>query len=147
MAEYPTSIGIMFPASWPTDIPDAHCTLLYLGDMADANFTKEDVQNVLKRLDFKAPGKVRTVGLEFFGPEKNILVTTLETEQLNHYRETLERVLAKINIHNASEYKDYNPHVTVDEEFDGLASDVAFPETIELGGPQLWWGNEIIDTF
>lgn len=142
MAEYPTSIGIMFEASWPTNIDDSHCTLIYLGDIADANFTKDDIQNVLKRLSLKAPGKIKTTGTEFFGPDENILVTTLEKSPLVVYRETIERVLAKINVHNASEYKEYRPHVTISEDFDKSEKIPNIPEKIDLGPPVLWWGNE-----
>lgn len=146
MAEYPTSIGLMFPSSWPKDLPDAHCTLLYLGDMAEATFTKEDLQIVLKRLSTKAPGKIQITGLDLFGPNKNVLVATLDRTDLQPVRDSFGRTLAKINIENASEYKDYNPHVTISEDFSGTLEDAKratkLPSHLILGAPVLWWGND-----
>lgn len=111
--------------------------------MADATFTKDDIQNVLKRLDFHAPGPVKTTGVEYFGPEKDIPVVTLSTQSLENYRETLERVLAKINVHNVSEFKDFKPHVTISYgPFEGSIDSLDIPETIVLGAPQLWWGDD-----
>jgi 2'-5' RNA ligase len=136
----------MFPSSWPEDLDDAHCTLLYLGDMVEATFSKEDLEIVIKRLNTKAPGEVAITGLDLFGPEKNVLVATLDPKKLQPIRESFERTLAKINIFNASQYKDYNPHVTIAEDFSGTLEDakkdVKLPQTVVLGPPVLWWGNE-----
>lgn len=136
----------MFPSSWPEDLSDAHCTLLYLGDMSEANFTKEDLQIVLKRLATKAPGEVSITGLELFGPEKNVLVATLDDSKLARIRDSFERTLAKIDIHNASEFKEFKPHVTIDDEFTGSLAEaresIQLPETVTLAAPVLWWGNE-----
>jgi 2'-5' RNA ligase len=146
MAEYPTSIGLMFPSSWPENLDDAHCTLLYLGDMEDATFSKEDLEIVLNRLNTKAPGEVAITGFDLFGPDKNVLVATLDPAKLSPIRGAFERTLAKINVYNASEYKDYNPHVTITEDFGGTLEDakkdVVLPKTVVLGPPALWWGNE-----
>lgn len=146
MAEYPSSIGLMFPASWPEDLSDAHCTLLYLGEMEEATFTKEDLQIVIQRLKTAAPGEVAITGLDLFGPEKNVLVATLDPGKLQPIRDSFERTLAKINIFNASEYKDYKPHVTITEDFVGTLDEaresLTLPKTVILGPPQLWWGNE-----
>lgn len=146
MAEYPTSIGIMFPASWPTDLDDAHCTLIYLGDMADATFTKEDLEIVIQRLDKRAPEEVIITGMDLFGPDKNVLVATLDTVKLQPLRRSFEVTLAKIGVENASEFKDYKPHVTISEDFSGSLEDaerdIKLPRTLFLGAPKLWWGNE-----
>ena len=144
--DYSTSIGIMFPSSWPEDADDAHCTLLYLGDMADANFTREDLEIVIKRLDTRAPEEVIVTGVDLFGPEKNVLVATLDPIKLQPIRESFERTLAKINVFNASEYTEYRPHVTITTEFGGTmenaVEDTKLPRTIFLGAPRLWWGSE-----
>lgn len=136
----------MFPSSWPEDLSDAHCTLLYLGDMSEANFTKEDLQIVLQRLATKSPGDVAITGLDLFGPDKNVLVATLDNGKLQQIRDSFERTLAKINVHNASEYKEFKPHVTIDDEYTGTLEEaynkVELPETVNLGAPELWWGNE-----
>lgn len=146
MQEYTSSIGIMFPSSWPEDHPDAHCTLIYLGDMADARFTKEDLQTVVNRLKVKAPGDIKVTGVDLFGPEKNVLVAVLDPTYLLPIRQSYERALAKINVFNASQFKTYQPHVTITEEFGGTMQnaieDTVLPKTVNLGEPQLWWGNE-----
>lgn len=146
MAEYLTSIGIMFPASWPEDLDDAHCTLIYLGDMADATFSREDLEIVIKRLDTRAPEEVIVTGLELFGRDKNVLVATLDNIKLAPIRGSFERTLAKIDVYNASEFTEYRPHVTISEEYSGTLEDaykeIKLPKTLFLGAPRLWWGNE-----
>lgn len=146
MAEYPTSIGLMFPSSWPETLDDAHCTLLYLGDTADATFTKEDLDIVVQRLKTRPPGEVKITGLDLFGPDQNVLVATLDPTALDPIRGAFERTLAKINVFNASQYKDYKPHVTISEDFSGTLVDAAattsLPESVTLGAPVVWWGNE-----
>lgn len=146
MSDYPTSVGIMFPSSWPEDKEDAHCTILYLGEMSEINCTREELQAVVDRLKVKAPGKVAVNGVDLFGPDKNVLVARLDPTRLEPIREAFERTLAKINVFNASEYKDYNPHVTITEEFGGTMlnaiADTDLPTHVELGEPQLWWGDE-----
>jgi 2'-5' RNA ligase len=146
MAEYPTSIGLMFQSSWPKNLDDAHCTLLYLGDMADATFSKEDIESVVQRLDISAPGEVKVTGLDLFGPQGNVLVATLDSLKLRPIRDAFESTLAKINIFNASQYKDYKPHVTISEGFSGTldeaTANTVLPEYVTLGAPELWWGND-----
>lgn len=146
MAEYPTSIGIMFPSSWPTNLDDAHCTLIYLGDMKKATFSREDIEIVIQRLDKRAPENVIITGLELFGPDNNVLVATLDVIKLQPIRTSFEVTLAKIGVENASEYKDYKPHVTISENFSGSLEDAKkefkLPRTLFLGAPKLWWGNE-----
>lgn len=136
----------MFPSSWPADKDDAHCTVIYLGDMEDINCTKEDLQNVVNRLKIKAPGDVAVNGVDLFGPEKNVLVAKLDPTNLLPIRESFERTLAKINVFNGSEYKDYNPHVTITTDFGGTMlnaiEDTQLPSHVKLGEPVLWWGDE-----
>ena len=146
MGDYSKSVGIMFPSSWPEDKDDAHCTLLYLGDMDNLTCTREDLEIVVKRLDTRAPEEVIVTGVDLFGPENNVLVATLDPIKLQPIRDSFERTLAKINVFNGSEYKDYKPHVTIAEDFRGTmenaVEDTKLPRTVFLGAPRLWWGDE-----
>ena len=146
MGDYSKSVGIMFPSSWPEDKDDAHCTLLYLGDMDNLTCTRDDLEIVVKRLDTRAPEEVIVTGVDLFGPENNVLVATLDPIKLQPIRDSFERTLAKINVFNGSEYKDYKPHVTIAEDFTGTmenaVEDTKLPRTVFLGAPRLWWGDE-----
>lgn len=154
MSAYDDSIAIVFPVVWPEDITfkaqnpsEPHCTLLWLGKISEASFTKEQVESVIRRLNTKAPGDVKTIELELFGPNKKYLVTTLDPSSLNPIRDNFERVLAKIGAGNASEYKEYKPHVTLDEQlsvsFDDAKALIGdLPHTVKLDAPVLWWGDE-----
>lgn len=146
MSDYSESVSIMFPASWPVDKPDAHCTIIYLGEKSELPVDKDILEAVVARLGFSDPGPVPVTGLALFGPERNVLVATLDPEKLQPIRDSFERTLAKVGVENASEYKTYRPHVTIQEGYDGHLADAMsslfIPKTIGLEAPQLWWGDE-----
>lgn len=141
MLDYPDSIGVMYPADF--NVPDAHCTVIYLGEMQDAEFTKEDLVLAMKRLALKAPGEVKVLGYDLFGKENDILVIRLDDSLLKENFDKVQRTLAKIGAENKSSFPDYNPHVTVKEHFKGdIRGMVDPPEIITLGAPEIWWGDE-----
>ena len=146
MSEYSESVTMMFPASWPVDKPDAHCTIIYLGEKGELPVGKDILDAVVARLGFSDPGPVPVTGLELFGPESNVLVATLDPERLQPIRDSFERTLAKVGVYNASQYKDYKPHVTIQEDYEGSLDDARkslfVPKTIGLFAPELWWGDD-----
>lgn len=135
-SDYPDSIGIMYPVDWPTDDPKAHCTLFYLGEIQDANFTQDDLFDALDEAQLEAPGDVPTKGLELFGEEKDTPVALLDSLLLRLQKRVLGLALGNRDIKDASSFPEYKPHVTL------MSPDVEIPDTINLGAPQVWWGNE-----
>ena len=153
MEDYSDHIAIVFPVTTEistdldlNDPPEAHCTLIYLGTVSDASYTKEDVQSVLDRMKIKAPGEVTTSDLALFGPGEDVLVLTLDSSKLDPIRVSIERGLAKIGAKNGSEYKTYNPHVTIDSKTSATLNEaeesVQIPPSVTLEAPVLWWGDE-----
>lgn len=142
MDEYSETAVIVFPSNYPKNVDDAHCTLIYLGRIPDLSYTKEDVMSVLDRLKIKAPGEIETKDLEYFGKDKDVLVLTLDSSRLLQIRSSMERALAKIGAENASEFKEYKPHVSLGTKEDEK-NYISIPDTAYLESPQLWWGNDI----
>lgn len=145
MAEkYPTSMGIMYPYVFPqnTDLPidydiEAHCTLMYLGDINDSDLTPESILESLKDIEFNPTGIVDVDKLELFGPENNVLVMTLNSSDLQENFDKVSKVLE-----NASSYSEYRPHITLNENYTGPTLGYTLPTTVGLGYPELWYGDE-----
>jgi hypothetical protein len=137
--EADASIAIVYPVSWPSpteDVPNPHSTLIFLGNVADATFTKDDLKTVLKTFIWE-PFDVALGEVKMFGENNDVPVVTLLGEQLTIIRQTLEEELAKYGIKDASEHN-YSPHITVDPQ-----SMQSVPlMSVRLGKPQIWWGTE-----
>lgn len=138
MAEdHSDSIAIVWPSEYPDD-PKSHCTIIYLGKIADVGFSYEDVIFALEDIDFIAMS-ARPIGLDLFGEDKDIPVILLNSSLLKAYQWRVTYELSKIDIRSASEFTDYKPHITV------KTTPVPFeevPPIIQLSLPELWWGNE-----
>lgn len=132
-------IAIVYPVSWPAptkDVPEPHCTLIYLGDISDATFTLEDLQDAVDTFIWE-PFDVAIGEVQMFGPDEDIPVVTLLGQTLYDNRQIFEAELNERGIKSASEY-DYSPHITVDPR-----SMVAMPfNTVHLGLPKIWWGDQ-----
>lgn len=135
-SEHDNSIGIMYPVDWPTDDPEAHCTLFYLGEIQDVDFTTQDLLDALSEADLSAPGPVPTAGLEMFGENKDIPVALLDSLLLRTQKRSLKYILDAKGIEDASSFSGYRPHITL------MDPNVEIPATVTLGAPQVWWGNE-----
>lgn len=149
MSDYPDSICIAYPYVFPqdTDLPidysiEAHCTLIYLGEIQEANFTKEDLRHVLDSWTFEGLGIVDVSGLALFGPNKDVLVMTLDSSVLMDYFEEIAHDLSLRGIENKSSFPDYNPHITLNEAYHGPTVGFTLPTTVGLGAPEVWWGDE-----
>lgn len=137
--EADASIAIVYPVSWPSpteDVPHPHSTLIFLGNVADATFTKDDLKKVLKMFIWE-PFDVALGEVEMFGDNKDVPVVTLLGDQLYVIRQTLEEELSKVGIKNASQHE-YNPHITVDP----ISMSSVPLMTVRLGKPQIWWGTD-----
>jgi len=133
-------IAIVYPVSWPPaseDLPHPHSTLIFLGPVAEAKFTRDDLKAALKTFMWE-PFDVAIGQVEMFGPEDDqVPVVTLLGQVLIENRQALEAELKERGIEDASEYP-YNPHITVD-----AASMHSVPfMSVRLGQPQIWWGAE-----
>ena len=137
MVDNSDGIAVVYPSNWPENDPEAHCTIIYLGKVDEVAFTEQDVRNAMELMQLGAPGEVPVAGPEMFGPDKDIPVVLLEpVPVLTLAKLALEAVLLTFGIENASEFKDYKPHVTVPDH------DREIPTTVTLGEPVLWWGPQ-----
>lgn len=142
MSEFEDSICIAYPSVWPDTIDEPHSTLIWLGNISEASFTKGDVLEVLDSVNLPAPGPTPVAGLEMFGPDKDIPVALLSfTPSLRINHSKLSLALSKKEIYSASEF-DYTPHVSISYDPDFPSENIELPELVELSAPVLWWGDE-----
>ena len=134
--DHSDDIAIVYPSDWPVDDPEAHCTIMYLGAISEANYTKQDLEEAIRKSEIKAPGATPTIGLEMFGEDKDIPVIRLKSLLVSIQKKQLQIMLLSKGIEDASSFPDYKPHVTVSEP------NVEIPTTVSLGAPAVWWGDE-----
>ncbi len=145
-SDFSDSAVIVWPSEYP-DSPQAHCTAFYFGDeVSTADFTREQIQDVLDALNLSPVGLVGVVGMEMFGEEKDIPVARVTSLHLTIQRSILVyALLDKAGIRDASEYA-FNPHVSLDptygENTEGVPTEEELPDTISLGSPVLWWQGD-----
>ena len=114
--------------------PNLHCTVLYLGEIVDDRVQGINFRIACERLRYtylNSALKVHTTGLHWFGPDGNIPVIRVEHDLLPTVRSTLLEMFA-----NGSQFKDYNPHITVP------SFDYELPQSLWLDGLHLSWGDE-----
>lgn len=106
---------------------DAHLTVLYLG------YITHDQEKIARVNEFLAMNRDELSGsdyvirhdIELFGPEKNLpVVTVMVGKHLWAIRK-----MAELQLWNASEFKDWNPHITLDLEAPG---DLRIPKAIKV---------------
>jgi 2'-5' RNA ligase len=149
MSEFDTSIAIMFPANYPEDKPDAHCTLIWLGYTNTFMFDKSVLLNILDSFDYTPDSEYRALPPKIFGADdERVVVLPLDDSDgsLQRLRDHIEAELAKIQITSPSEYTTYVPHVTTEKYVEGVTRlfNYKVPEYIKLGKAELWWGDEHI---
>ena len=133
VSDFSQSISVVFPASWP-DREDAHCTIMYLGEIPDVSFTKAQLLAAVQPV---APGTylaADTAGVEMFGPDNDIPVVPLQHPLLDVIHKMMTIELLSVGIESASEFTEYRPHVTITD------ADTDIPSIIILGPPVVWWG-------
>lgn len=147
MKTYPDSAGLMFPATVDTKIEtnvDPHVTLLYLGEIADLKYTPVALLHALKPYRGLTVGEVRPKSFEFFGRHNEDLVVEVADPLLPIVRSLVEKVLSGTGAENASEFKEYRPHVTLIEDFYGDIDNLELPSLVTLGPLEIWWGDDRI---
>src|SRR5690349_20457315 len=136
-------IAVMWPAAYPQGYPapvDPHCTIVMMGTTDRANFTKEEVLEVIREtLHWNSFLLTTVAGLEWFGPDENVPVLRLEHGLLQKFHDDLKARLKAKGIFVDETYPVYKPHVTITEE---AALTRNFPDKIMLTPVQLWWGEE-----
>jgi 2'-5' RNA ligase len=140
MSEFHESIAVVWPSSVPVSDPEAHCTMLFLGQIPEVSFTKKDVLRVLANYDFQSPGDFYIRASNLYGTNKDVLVAELHDPKrvLSEQREYLEEGLEEAHgIVSASQFG-FSPHVTISPK----AVNEAFAPKVTLGSPVLWWGSD-----
>jgi len=143
MSEYSQHVNISYPASWPI-IPDAHCTVMYLGQIDELNYTADDVVDAIRGYSSGILLHAKIRGLEMFGPDNDIPVFRLDEPTLEPRMRAIQAALHARDIRSTSEYYqegvEYKPHVT----WPGLdiKETIQIPKYVLLTEPELWWGDE-----
>lgn len=141
--DHDSTAVIVWPAMFPL-IDDGHCTILYLGEVEDISAAPEDVYTALPNLSF--PGRVAVTGFEVFGSDEKVWVALLDTETLAPLQAEIVEALKEIGVENASEFKDYRPHVTL-APYENDEQDFSHYTFFVLGTPKLWWEGERFPPF
>lgn len=146
-----TGICIVMPATHYGAIDKSHCTVAFLGNIPDVDFSKRTAQHIVDKLgalDLWLPDhKIGTYnsGYEMFGVEKDQPVAVLQRdERILEVREKAEQLLNDYGI-EFSKLWDYKPHVSLFENphanIKGLI-ETNFQMRIALRRPVLWWGDD-----
>lgn len=147
MSEYSDSIAIMFPANYPDDRADPHCTLIWLGTFDTVSATKEEILAVLNADDYTPPTEYKALPPKIFGrdPERVVVLPLEDTDgSLQGLRDKIDAALAAIGVKSASEYTTFIPHITTEDYVPGVTkmANYPVPEKVKLGAAELWWGDE-----
>lgn len=136
-----TTATLIWPVMHPYDIPDGHCTIMFLGEAEEIGLGPEEILSSVS--ETQAPGLVGVTSYEVFGDDDDqVWVALLDDEQLFDLRERIAIELYRLGVESKSDYEDYRPHVTLApyESEDQELPDVPF---VALGVPRLWWAGEI----
>lgn len=136
MGEFKESVAVVYPSNWPPDDSNAHCTVVYMGEIPELEFEREDLVKALKFAGLRAPGWAFTTGVEQFGKDKDITVVTLQSFALQVQYSLFKKAMASCGIEYVEKWPEYKPHVTVKEPGQG------FPQSVRLGAPTVWWGED-----
>lgn len=140
--------GIMWPALYPDmgdpalNPRDAHCTIVYLGEIKDFDFDRSQVLSAMREVFH--PGmfiQANVNGVEWFGPEQNVPVLTLDNQYLYTANKAIRGALARHGVVWNETHPEYRPHVTITDE---AALSGLYPKTLLLGPVELWWAGEHI---
>lgn len=142
--EFRTSIAIVMPATHYGSHSMSHCTVMFLGQTNEVDYTQRQMQRIvsqLTKLDMWSEGyiNVENGGFDNFGADGDIPVALLNDERLHDQRRELEETLLSYGI-TWNKYFDYNPHVSLKPD----SRIKSFPNymTVCLRPPVLWWGND-----
>jgi 2'-5' RNA ligase len=137
MNDYSTTGCIVWPVR-ELNVPDAHVTVVYLGEISYTDNGLERAVRALKQVESKTPGTVAITGYEVFGQDSLVDVATLDDTYLLPMFEEIEGALLRNGLRNGSSFPGYRPHVTLGPANSDaplrLTSDSVFLES-----PVIWW--------
>lgn len=103
---------------------DAHLTVLYIGEQSP-ELVPHIREYLAETFRFSYPLRVLRESLDLFGPDRTIPVARVTVDNdMRSLRNSLER-----RFENASQFKDWNPHISLDIS---VAQDIKLPYIIEL---------------
>lgn len=143
-----SALGVVMPVWFPSSlqIPNVHCTLIYLGEEDKVRVDKRKVEVAVARLNTQIDGaNVPVTGVEVFGNGR-MTVLTLDDMTLGSWRKFIDRELRRDGIVSASEWK-YRPHITINKHEPSAWpiypwAPFRIPEYVWIEKPCLWWGSE-----
>lgn len=146
-----TGICIVMPAFHYGSVRQSHCTVAFLGNTTEVDYTKAQAQRIatkLANMDLWLPDfRIGTYnsGYEMFGVEKDQPVATLMMdERILEVREKAEHLLDDYGI-EYSKLWDYKPHVSLfpspHANIKGMI-EMEFVMRVSLRPPVLWWGDD-----
>lgn len=152
--KYAQTIAIVYPAAAPSDeynLPidkeiQTHVTINILGQIPEVDFSKDELVITLRNIEWEKITEAKVGHLELFGLDSDFLVMTLDAPALRNNRNLVYETLAGVGISSLDKFPEYRPHITLMENYEGLLeSPEDLPETVKLGLPTLWWGNEAVE--
>lgn len=146
--EFKKSIAIVMPARFRDSNPMSHCTVMYLGEIGEVDFTKSQIERVVDRLRSRPAFSrhdhfdVWNRGYSLFGQDKDKFVALMpQDENILDIREHAEHWLGLHGITSPSQF-DYRPHVTLGNVEDVVSMYLPNSQRFTLSKPTLWWGND-----
>lgn len=135
-------IALVFPARLTNvpyhELPEAHCTIMYLGTTDTVTFTPEDVIAGLADTPLNTMLWATVTGTEMFGDPAVVPVLRVSHNMLGVLNGRVTAALAEVGITDPSIYaNEYKPHITVPQSvWDNP------PQHALLSYAELWWGGE-----
>lgn len=151
--QYAQTIAIVYPAVAPADeynLPidkeiQTHVTINVLGEIPTVGYSKDKLVATLRDIQWEEITEAEVEQLDLFGISNDFLVMRLESPALHNNWQLVNEALTGAGIPSVDKYPDYRPHITLREKYDGfLAPSEYLPDTVKLGAPTLWWGNEVV---
>lgn len=136
MTEHHDSVALVWPSSFPSTDPEAHCTAVFIGKTGDEGVSRPVLEHIVAEHngDWVAPGRTLTHGRAMFGTNLDVPVALLYYSwRIELARNSLLKQLTEHGIPYSMRY-DFNPHVT-------LHRSVVLPDEVHLGKLVLWWGD------
>lgn len=151
--KYVNSIAIVYPAvlhmdervAMPIDFEtNFHCTIQYLGEIGEVDFTRQDLVDALTVTSFPDELVVPVRGKSLFGRDRDMLVLRLESDQIHANFDSVTAYLLDNKLTNPHRklFSRFTPHVTVREGFHGSHKRLKAPRAVTLTKPVVWWGTE-----
>lgn len=151
--KYAQTIAIVYPAVAPSEaynLPTdrtikTHVTVSLLGEIPEVDFTKEELIEALRNIEWQTISDAEVEGLELFGIKNDFLVMLLQSPSLQRNWMSVNETLNRSGIPILDKYPSYRPHITLMENYEeALPTPEFLPPVIKVGFPELWWGTEAI---